>query len=297
MTSARVRRIACWRVLRSEGWRWSMRTSTPCSLGVIGYGSASCTTCSDATASSTPPGDRGSSRTRPITIRLPSFGRRPATATAPPPQHPAADLDIAADMRTQPGNRRGDRRIRHQRRPAGGRGPHRSPARGMESLGGPGNMTDASILVIFDFDNTLIDSRISFTGLREALIDLWAGQAPLPASREDLLRLPLRDIVEGAVSAAPELSDQAWVMIEAYEAAGLEGAVAMPYARDGLMSLAARGVRRALLTNNARPATLTHLDRIGLTTLLDLVITRDDASDRKSTRLNSSHGDHSYAVF
>jgi len=81
-------------------------------------------------------------------------------------------------------------------------------------------MTDASILVIFDFDNTLIDSRISFTGLREALIDLWAGQAPLPASREDLLRLPLRDIVEGAVSAAPELSDQAWVMIEAYEAAG-----------------------------------------------------------------------------
>ena len=139
-------------------------------------------------------------------------------------------------------------------------------------------MTDASILVIFDFDNTLIDSRISFTGLREALIDLWAGQALLPASREDLLRLPLRDIVEGAVSAAPELSDQAWVMIEAYEAAGLEGAVAMPYARDVLVSLAARGIRRALLTNNARPATLTHLDRIGLTTLLDLVITRDDAS-------------------
>jgi phosphoglycolate phosphatase len=153
----------------------------------------------------------------------------------------------------------------------------------MESLGKPPDMSDAPlpILVIFDFDNTLIDSRIRFADLRSALIDLWASRAALPAPREDLMRLPLRDIVDRAVAAAPELAEPAWTMIEAYEAEGLAGAVAIPHARAVLDALAARGARLALLTNNARPATTANLERLGLASSLDLVITRDETAALK----------------
>lgn len=142
-------------------------------------------------------------------------------------------------------------------------------------------MSDASTLVIFDFDNTLIDSRIRFADLRGALIDLWASRAALPAPREDLMRLPLRDIVDRAVMAAPDLTQPAWAIIEAYEAEGLAGATAIPHARAVLEGLAARGVRRALLTNNARPATMANLERLGLAMLLDLTVTRDETEALK----------------
>lgn len=135
--------------------------------------------------------------------------------------------------------------------------------------------------MIFDFDNTLVDSKINFLELRGALIDLWASAAPLPDTRDALLRLPIRDIVDQAVTASRGLTDPAWAVIEAYEAAGLEGAPAMPQARTVLENLAARGIRLAVLTNNARPATLRLLENLGLARLFDLTVTRSDASALK----------------
>ncbi len=135
--------------------------------------------------------------------------------------------------------------------------------------------------MIFDFDNTLVDSKINFLDLRGALIDLWASAAPLPDTRDALLRLPIRDIVDHAVAASSELTDQAWAAIEAYEAAGLEDAPAMPHALTVLERLAARGIRLAVLTNNARPATVRLLEHLGLAGLFDLTVTRTDASALK----------------
>ncbi len=135
--------------------------------------------------------------------------------------------------------------------------------------------------MIFDFDNTLIDSKINFIELRGALIDLWASAAPLPDTRDALLRLPIRDIVDQAVAASRGLTEAAWAVIEAYETSGLDGAPAMPDALAVLESLAARGIRLALLTNNARPATLRLLESLGLARLFDLTITRSDASALK----------------
>jgi phosphoglycolate phosphatase len=132
------------------------------------------------------------------------------------------------------------------------------------------------MLIIFDFDNTLIDSRINFAELRAVLIDRWASRASLPAPREDLMRQSLRDIVQGATTAAPDLADSLWATIEQYEAAGLEGATLMPHARTVLQDLAARGFTLALLTNNARPATHRALEAMGLAPLLALAFTRDD---------------------
>lgn len=132
------------------------------------------------------------------------------------------------------------------------------------------------IAIIFDFDNTLIDSRIDFSRLRANLIDQWEARSPLPAAREELMRHPLRDIVDQAASAAPDLAPALWSTIEQYEAEGLEGATAMPYARDVLERLAAAGFRLALLTNNARPATHRALHAMALTPWLDVTMTRDD---------------------
>ena len=55
MISARTRKIAAWRGVRTHRWRFSIRNSTPCSFSEMGYGSLSgtrCTTSACATSSS-----------------------------------------------------------------------------------------------------------------------------------------------------------------------------------------------------------------------------------------------------
>ncbi|MGQ0571141.1 MAG: HAD family hydrolase [Armatimonadota bacterium] len=137
-------------------------------------------------------------------------------------------------------------------------------------------MRSASVLIIFDFDNTLIDSRIDFMALRTALIDHLATAGPLPAAREAMMRFPILHLVEQAATRSPDLRRAMWVTIEAYEAEGLKNAPAMPHANTVLASLAARGYRLALLTNNARAATIRVLDEHGLAALFGLTVTRDD---------------------
>lgn len=134
----------------------------------------------------------------------------------------------------------------------------------------------SSILLIFDFDNTLIDSQIDFTGLRTALVDLLEAAGPLPAPRAELMRRPILELVEHGGAASHDLARAMWAVVEAHEAAGLQRATAMPHAHDVLAALAARGYRLALLTNNARPATARILDALGLAPLLHMVVTRDD---------------------
>lgn len=137
-------------------------------------------------------------------------------------------------------------------------------------------MRSASVLIIFDFDNTLIDSRINFMALRTALIDQLAAAGPLPAPREALMRSPIPHLADQAATRSPDLRRAMWATIEAYEAEGLENAPAMPHANTVLASLAARGYRLALLTNNARAATIRILDQHGLAALIGLTVTRDD---------------------
>jgi len=151
----------------------------------------------------------------------------------------------------------------------------------MESPDGIDRMHTPPILLIFDFDNTLIDSRINFSALRGAVIDLLEAAAPLPAPRDTLMRKPIRDLVEQAAVTSPDLASKAWAIIETYEAEGLQGATAMPHARAVLDALAAGTKRLALLTNNARAATARALDHLGLASTIHLVVTRDDVPTLK----------------
>lgn len=131
-------------------------------------------------------------------------------------------------------------------------------------------------LLIFDFDNTLVDSRIDFAAIRGALIDLLESSRPLPEPRGELMRVPIADLVTRIGKCAPHLIDRACAAIEAFEAAGLADAVPVPNAHDVLAGLAVRGFHLAILTNNARTATLRVLDELGLSGLISVTVTRDE---------------------
>lgn len=131
-------------------------------------------------------------------------------------------------------------------------------------------------LVIFDFDNTLVDSRIDFDALRNSLIDLLESSRPLAEPRGALMRAPIADLVARIGDSMPHLTARAWETIEAFEAAGLAGAVPVPNVHDVLADLTARGFRLALLTNNARTATQRVLAELGLSALVSVAVTRDE---------------------
>lgn len=135
---------------------------------------------------------------------------------------------------------------------------------------------DAPLLLIFDFDNTLIDSSIDFAALRGELVNLLAGQGQLPLPRETMLRMPIRDIVEHVASRSPHLVALAWSTIEHYEAEGLRGATVVPHARLVLEALTEIGAIVALLTNNTRAGTRRSLEELDLARLISLAVTRDD---------------------
>ncbi len=138
-------------------------------------------------------------------------------------------------------------------------------------------MNSAALLVIFDLDNTLVDSRIDFTALRGALVDLLETAGALPEPRPALMRVPIADLVARIDLLAPHLTAQAWSIIETFEAAGMAGAAPVPNVHDVLAALAARGVTLALLTNNARSATERVMDDLGLSALIGVTVTRDEA--------------------
>jgi phosphoglycolate phosphatase len=141
-------------------------------------------------------------------------------------------------------------------------------------------MSSAPSRVIFDFDNTLIDSRIDFAALRARLVDQIA-QVGVAEPRDELLRLPIPQIVLRAEAVAPAIKAELWATIERFEEEGLRGATAMPHAAHVLAALRARGHDLAILTNNARPATARMLAHHGLSSFFDLTVTRDDVPAMK----------------
>ncbi|MDR7483486.1 MAG: HAD-IA family hydrolase [Armatimonadota bacterium] len=137
-------------------------------------------------------------------------------------------------------------------------------------------MANGAVIVIFDLDNTLVDSSIDFAALRRALLDLWETAGPLPAPREDLVRLAIPEIVARLTAAAPALAPAAWALVERFEVEGLRDARPVPDAARVLATLAARGVRIAVLTNNSRAAARAALDAGGLAPYVTVLVGRED---------------------
>lgn len=131
-------------------------------------------------------------------------------------------------------------------------------------------------LIVFDFDNTIVHSRIDFAGIRRDLIDLLRRAGHPEAVDDRLVHRSIGQIIDAGVVHDPALGVEAWQIVLEYETEGMLSATVEPDAADTLHGLREAGFRLSVLTNNARPATLAALDQFGLRSAFDLVLTRDE---------------------
>lgn len=131
-------------------------------------------------------------------------------------------------------------------------------------------------LIVFDFDNTVVHSRIDFAGIRRELIELLRRSGHPDAVDERLARLSIGQIIEAGAAHDPSTEAKSWRIVLEYETAGMVAATVEPDAGSALHALRDAGHRLAVMTNNARPATIAALDLFDLRTAFDLVLTRDE---------------------
>jgi phosphoglycolate phosphatase len=144
-------------------------------------------------------------------------------------------------------------------------------------------MADSSAgLIIFDFDNTLVHSRIDFAGIRREIIELLRTHGVTDESDEGLMRLSIGQIIALGEAhdgrAGTGLGPEAWRIVLEYERAGMREASVEACAAESLAALRGDGFRLAVLTNNARLATLEALEQFGLRSAFELVLTRDEVA-------------------
>ena len=129
-------------------------------------------------------------------------------------------------------------------------------------------------LCVFDLDHTLIRTPLDLAAMAadmRALIERAWG--PLPARPE---RYRVGELVAWSKTRAPELEPAVWEVACAHEQRAMDAATLEPGALEAVAGARRAGFRTALWTNNARGITVPALERLGLTALLDLVVTRDD---------------------
>jgi phosphoglycolate phosphatase len=135
-------------------------------------------------------------------------------------------------------------------------------------------------LIVFDFDNTLVHSKIDFVGIRRELFELLRASGHPDAAGDELAerltRLSIGEIIDAGAAHDPTFYDEGWRICLEYETAGMVASTVEPDARSTLHGLRDLGFRLAVMTNNARAATLAALELFDLRSAFDLVLTRDE---------------------
>jgi phosphoglycolate phosphatase len=131
-------------------------------------------------------------------------------------------------------------------------------------------------LIVFDFDNTLVHSRIDFAGIRRELLAMLRAAGHPEAVDNRLARLSIGQIIEAGSAHDPAIHADAWRIVLEYETAGMVAATVEQDAAVTLQHLKELGYQLAVMTNNARAATIAALDLFNLHDSFDLVLTRDE---------------------
>ena len=131
-------------------------------------------------------------------------------------------------------------------------------------------------LIVFDFDNTLVHSRIDFAGIRRDLLALFRQHGVPSAVDDRLVNLSIGQIIEVGAAHDEATREAAWKIVLDYETDGMRHATVEDEAAVTLHALRDAGFRLSVLTNNARPATLTALDLFDMRSAFDLILTRDE---------------------
>lgn len=150
--------------------------------------------------------------------------------------------------------------------------------------------TDPVLAIVFDLDNTLVHSQIDFPRMRQRVLDIVRAHQVEIQSAATLESLATAEIISLAQRAAPPEATRAiWAEVTDEETLGMEHATVESDAISILQTLTRHGVRRVVLTNNARAAALTALERFGLMEHLDLVLARDDVPAMKPSPAGLVH--------
>ncbi len=160
--------------------------------------------------------------------------------------------------------------------------------------------------VLFDLDGTLtrfnIDYRSARRDVNAELQTLGLGEHGL---KDGMMLYMMLDNVRGLM---PDEMYRLFVnkvqsLFERYELASATSTDLQPYARDTLASLKEQGFKTAIVTNNCLNATKTVINRFGLHSMIDVLVTREDAPRWKpdgamvKESLNRLHLDPLNALF
>lgn len=144
-------------------------------------------------------------------------------------------------------------------------------------------MQNSEVGIIFDLDNTLVQSKIDFRRMAHALVDHLGRRLGEERVPQDLVHRPIAAIVERARGLAPqsEIVAELWRLVAEHEAMGMQDLQVEPGAVETVNALKKRGHPLAVCTNNARVATLEALEHFGLPHPFAPVVTRDEVRHLK----------------
>ena len=131
-------------------------------------------------------------------------------------------------------------------------------------------------LIIFDLDNTLVHSQIDFPGMRSAIGDLLREQNVTRENNQQLRRHSVGEMIAWAAKKDAAIEDMAWNLVLEFECEGMAKATVEADAAQTLKVLLEREFKLAILTNNARAATIDALEKFDLLHFFDAILSRDD---------------------
>jgi phosphoglycolate phosphatase len=139
-------------------------------------------------------------------------------------------------------------------------------------------ITHHSVALVFDLDNTLVHSQIDFPRLRRRMLDVTIahGLELEPRGAEPLVTAEIMEAARAITGRGSALELALWEIVLEEEQLGMAQASVEADTAHALEVLAGMGARLTVLTNNARPAALTALEKFGLLDYFDFVLARDD---------------------
>ncbi|MDI3299604.1 MAG: HAD-IA family hydrolase [Bacillota bacterium] len=135
-------------------------------------------------------------------------------------------------------------------------------------------------LVVFDFDDTLALTGIDFPAVKRRVAERLGAEGLWQGTPEEAAGTPLPLLVERA-GGRPRLAAELLAMVEEAEAEGLRRLRWSPGLEATLHALRRRGLRLAVLTNNARGPVGRVLGEAGLDRFFDAVAGREDVPAMK----------------
>jgi HAD superfamily hydrolase (TIGR01509 family) len=129
-------------------------------------------------------------------------------------------------------------------------------------------------LCVFDLDHTLVNTPLDLAAMAlDMRAHLERRCGPLPA-RPDRYRVG--ELLTWCQAHAPDVEKPLWEIALDHERRAMEVASLEAGAREAVEGARAAGFATAVWTNNAREISGVALERFGLHSVLDLVVTRDE---------------------